>query len=108
MMDEQDRKIIELTVAQGVKSGLEPIWEKMRDHDTSIALAKQAQENCLAQCKADAEQGKIAQAAQGERLGVVEQDLTRFNTHKRWILGIFALVKGAIVYGLYVLFKKGG
>lgn len=60
-MNAEEKQAMRDTVEIAVSKGNEPIWEKLRDHDTEIALQKQ-----------DAAQGRVSQIAQGERLGEVE------------------------------------
>ncbi len=87
-MNAEDREVLRDIVKGGVGDAVEPIWEKIRDHDTALALLKQ-----------DAGQCKTSQIAQGTRLGVVE---TRGNKHSMywkifWVcLGIAGGVVGLV------------
>lgn len=91
----EDREAIGNTIKVSVNEAMEPMWEKIRSHDTSIALLDQ-----------DARQGKVSQTAQGERLGIAEKraerhglywkimwiGLTGFGTFVAWIVGKLVMV----------------
>jgi len=89
-MNDDEKRIIELTVENAVQKGVtaatEPLWEKVRDHDTAIALNQE-----------QLTQGIGGQVAQGTRIGDLETEVVRINTHKKWIVAIFALFKAAIL-----------
>ena len=92
-MNAEDKQDMKNIVELAVKTGNEPIWEKIRDHDTKIALNKQ-----------ELEQGKDGQVAQGQRLGKVEQTVSKLDNDKgwvKWIIGIVVAV-GMLVLGWYL------
>lgn len=80
-MTPDEIEIMKLTVKTGVQEGLAPVWEKLNNHDTAIALTQQELRN-----------GITSQVAQGKRLGNVEhitQTLqTKIKVHMAWIIGI--------------------
>lgn len=75
-MNAEEKQAMRDTVELAVSKGNEPIWEKLRNHDTDIALL---QEN--------GKQGKTSQVAQGERLGTVEKRVDKHVIYWRalWI-----------------------
>lgn len=85
-MNAEEQRAMENSIELAVSKGNEPIWEKLRDHDTSIALNKQ-----------EIEQSTAGQIAQGQRLGVVEQDMTLLKSDKGWIRRIVGLLVGILV-----------
>lgn len=83
-------------VKLAVKDGNEPIWEKLRNHDTEIALNKQ-----------EIGQGTAGQVAQGQRLGIVEKDVTLLKSDKGWVKYLVGLVAavGLVFLGWYLKTK---
>jgi len=96
----EDQEIMRLTVrsavSEGVQAGVEPIWEQIREHSTKIALARQ-----------ELDQSRASAFAQGERLGDAEHEITKINTHKWWIVGIFGMIKAVILGVLGWLLSRG-
>ncbi len=84
-MNAEEKEVIRDTVQLGVMQAMEPIWEKVRSHDTQIALLKQ-----------DSKQGQNSQIAQGTRLGDVEKRSDKHSTYWKvlWVafLGFIGFV----------------
>ena len=86
-MTPEEHAAIENTVELAVKKGNEPLWAKLRDHDTDIALHKQ-----------DMRQSKDSQIAQGGRLGEVEKKVAKFATTTKVIWGMIVIVACSIAW----------
>jgi len=62
----EEHKAIENTVIIAVQNGNEPIWEKLRSHDTDLALLQQ-----------DSDNHKTSSFEQGKRLGENEKKTSK-------------------------------
>lgn len=68
-MNAEEKEEIRTTVEHGVTQAMTPIWEKVRTHDTDIALLIKDSDSF----KQDSKQSLSAQTAQGVQLGEVEK-----------------------------------
>ena len=89
-MNDEEKEIIKLTVEGAVEKGNQPLWKKLSEHDTAIALNQQ-----------ELKQGMDSQIAQGKRIGTLETETTVMKTkikaHLWWIFGILSIA-GAVVW----------
>lgn len=104
-MTPEEKDIIRDTVKLGVTEAMEPIWEKVRTHDTDIALLKKDSDSF----KQDSKQSLAAQTAQGIKLGLEEKRIDRHSWYWRalWIgLTGFVIFVGWLVGKLITLLSS--
>ena len=98
MMDERDQEILRLTVKGAAEDAVKPLWDRVNNHETAIALTQQ-----------ELRQGLTAQIAQGTDLGVLKERTAVLKRDNWWILGIAAFMITTIG-GIVILYfqLRGG
>lgn len=86
-MTPEEKEAMRDNVELAVQKGNEPIWTKLRDHDTQLALHKQDMRN-----------SQVSQIAQGERLGSVEKKVDKMSTTARVVWLIVTVVAGLVAW----------